>query len=139
MSLEWCSSALGLAGTETGEHLSGFIDPCALSCRAGGSERACRNQGAIDGSCRLWGGGSPCSALSQEPAQPSVEDKLHIPLCAEGNLSGYILWRMKHEDVLLHSVILRGLAWLMICPLIFHGVCVCMFSLSHFLRVTELF
>lgn len=98
-----------------------------------------QDQGAIHGSCRLWGGGSPCSALSQEPAQPLVEDKLHILLCAEGNLSGYILWRMKHEDVLLHSVILRGLAWLMICPLIFHGVCVCVFSLSHFLRVTELF
>jgi len=77
--------------------------------------------------------------MFHEPARPSVTISSVFPRCVEGNLSGYILLRMKHEDILLRSVILRGLAWLIICPLIFHGVCVCVFPLSRFLRVAELF
>lgn len=129
LSLARCSRALGLAVTGTGEHLSGFINPCALSCRAGGSQRACRrNQGVIQG---FRGAGSPCSAPCQEPAQPWGRDKLHNPLCAEGNLSGFFFVadetrgcftsqcnfkrpRMAHD-------LLSHIPW---C------VCVCVFSLS---------
>lgn len=69
---------------------------------------------------------SPCFMSLPAPSN----NKLHISLCVEENLSGHIVLWVKHKDVLLHSVILKGLAWLIICPLIFRGVCVCFLSLT---------
>lgn len=100
-------------------------------------------QGGLRRAHRNWVRGSPCyelmgcadfgeEVLLPQPCFTSLalgNDKLHVPLCVEGNLSGYVLWQMKHKDVLLCRVILRGLAWLIICPLLFHSVCVCVFSL----------
>lgn len=88
-------------------------------------------QGALRG-LQESGCHSGCAGFGEEAAlaQPWGRDQLQTLLRAEGNLAGSILWRVEHEDVSLHSVVLRGLAWLMICPLIFHGVCVCFLSLT---------
>lgn len=50
-SLGWCSPALGLAVTERGEHLSGFINPCGLGPVSRGLTEGIGNQGVIHSSC----------------------------------------------------------------------------------------
>lgn len=106
-----------------------IYQPLCPQLQSRGLTQGLQESGCDSRVMQLWGGGSPCSALPQELPSPGGRIS-SIPCSVLGNLSGYILWWMKHEDVLVHSVILRGLAWLMICPLIFHGVCVCVFSLS---------
>lgn len=118
-SLGWCSPALGLAGTETGAFLGVHPSWCP-HCRAGAL------RGLQESGCH-----SGCAALGRRLPLLSPGERISSKPCSVlREPCRFHFVGVKHEDVSLHRVISRGLAWLMICPLIFHGVCVCFLSLT---------
>lgn len=118
-----------VSGTETGEHFWGFTHPAALSCRAGGSQGAAGVRVPFR-LCRLWGGGCPCSALGKgsapDPAPCRGEPcRFHF---VAGGTRGCFTSQCRFKRPRMAHDLPSHIPW---------GVCV--FSLSHFLRVTELF
>lgn len=136
-------NVLGIASWPRGELLvdvahgdSPVLSPAAA--KQGGQRRAggswCMEPFlAVTNSPAVWILGDEVPRSSAWALQASLargSEKLHVPLSFEGNLSGDTLLWVKPRDVLLLSVVPKGLAWLLTCPLLFRGACTCLLSLA---------